>query len=168
MNGSRTKHFDSLEAQPQVDCLIFTKCSQGFRHIQPPQASCVWHELNSIWFILQWGSAGVVFKSELTGSLQNPLRFPVTGLHYMWSFPTVSLDSNSCSWLILDEILKQFKIQSGPWLTYPKEIGLAKKPWFISHRCNTPEGPPSQHMIIQEMASTALRIKNYPNQREHK
>lgn len=56
----------------------------------------------------------MVFKAELTGSLQNPLRFPVTGLHYMWSFPVVSLDSNSCSWLILDEILKQFKVQSGP------------------------------------------------------
>lgn len=68
----------------------------------------------------------MVFKAELTDFLQNPLRLPPPCLHHMWSFSTMSLGSNSCHWLVGDEILEQFKVQSGPWLTYPKEIGLAK------------------------------------------
>lgn len=68
----------------------------------------------------------MVFKAKLADFLQKPLRLPPPCLHSMWSSSPMSLGSNSCHWLILDEILEQFKVQSGPWPTYPKEIGLAK------------------------------------------
>lgn len=73
------------------------------------------------------------------------VSYSVFGLLHFWS------------WLSLDEILKQLKLQNGPWLTHPKEIWLAK-PWFISYHHHTLKSPSPQRMIIQKIVSTALKI----------
>lgn len=105
MNVLCTKHFDPLKTQAQIDCLIFTKCPQGFRYIQPPQVFCVWHELNSIQFILEWGNIGVVLKTELMHSEKKPLRvLRMLAFHVVMSYNVFGL-LNSCCWLSLDEIL---------------------------------------------------------------
>lgn len=82
-------------------------------------------------------------------------------LHVVMSYSVFGL-FNPCSWLSLDEILKQFKVESGPWLTYPKETWLAK-PWFISQHHNTSEGPFPQQIltvtfIISQESPKSIKI----------
>ena len=56
----------------------------------------------------------MVLKTELMHSLRKPLRvLGMFSLHVVMSYTVFEL-LTFCSWLSLDGILKQFKVQSGP------------------------------------------------------
>lgn len=106
MNTSWTKHFDPLKAW--ANCLIFTKCPQGFGHSQSALVPCIWYELNYTWFILGWEGVGNTknWVNELSAEV---FKCPGDMIAVVISNSVFGF-WNSCSWPSLDEILKQLKI----------------------------------------------------------